>query len=126
MKDEEVSFAFFRAYFSAPSSYSLHAGMAQHVEAVRCNGLILLLLLVGFAVGPTSCEHACFLFLYAHLAGLRALTKKAEAEQKESKVKRNKQPARLYPKDAGDNLRDELCADDRGHVQTFCLRAVAK
>ena len=41
MEDEEVSFAFFGAYFSAPFSYSLHAGMAQHVEAVRCNGLIL-------------------------------------------------------------------------------------
>ena len=41
MKDEEVSFAFFQTHFGAPSSYSLHAGMAQHVEAVRCNGLIL-------------------------------------------------------------------------------------
>ena len=61
--------------------------MAQHVEAVRCNGVHSVLFLVGFAVAPTSCEHAYFfLCVHARLAGLRALTKEAEAERKESKA----------------------------------------
>ena len=118
-------------HFSGPISvHHLHThymleGAARGSCALQWSHFVLLL--VAFAVPPTSCEHAYFfLCVHARVAGLRALTMKSEAERKESKAKRNKQPALLYPTDAGDNLREELCADDRCQVQTFCLRAVAQ